>query len=164
MVDGIFISKVRYGLQLLGRVRVAKEDPECGDLKAIQLVLNKLLRLLNGTKVKDLVSTKSMLDKFGILSINQLNAQVKLLEIWKALNLEDYPLQIKQQSAPLTGMTTRADLKGKAIEIGRSNLTKSTSVSDSIRVWNLAPDSVTGAKSVSIAKKAIKDYVKNLPI
>ena len=83
MVDGIFISKVRYGLQLLGRVRVANEDPECGDLKAIQLILNKLLRLLNGTKVKDLVSTKSMLDKFGILSINQLNAQVKLLEIWK---------------------------------------------------------------------------------
>ena len=128
------------------------------------MILNKLLRLLNGSKVKDLVSTKSMLDKFGILSINQLNAQVKLLEIWKALNLEDYPLQIKLQSAPPTGMTTRADSKGKAIEIGRSNLSRNSSVSDSIRVWNLAPDSVTGAKSVFIAKRAIKDYVKNLPI
>ena len=109
------------------------------------------------------MSTKSMLDKFGILSINQLNAQVKLLEIWKALNLEDYPLQIKQQSAPPTGMSTRADSKGKVIEISRSNLSRNCSVSDSIRVWNLAPDSVTGAKSGVIAKKAIQDYVKNLP-
>ena len=78
MVDGIFISKVRYGLQLLGKVRVKPEDPECGDLKAIQLAMNRLLRTLNGTTVKDLVSTKSMLEKFSILSVNQLNAQVKL--------------------------------------------------------------------------------------
>ena len=100
MVDGIFISKIRYGLQLLGRVRVVTEDPECGGLNAIQLVLNNLLSTLNGSKIKDQVAVKFMLDKFEILSVNQLNAQVKLLEVWKALNLADYPLQIQQQAVP----------------------------------------------------------------
>ena len=64
----------------------------------LQMVQNMLLRTLNGTKVKDMISTASLLDKFGILSVNQFNAQIKLLEIWKSLNVEKYPLTIKVQN------------------------------------------------------------------
>ena len=42
LVDGLFTSKIRYGLQLLGQVRTKAEDPECADFKAIQLIQNKL--------------------------------------------------------------------------------------------------------------------------
>ena len=94
LVDGLFTSKIRYGLQLLGKVRLKREDQESADFKAIQLVQNKLLRLVNGTTLKDRVSTASLLQKFNMLSVNQLNAQVKLLEIWKALNVKEYPLKI----------------------------------------------------------------------
>ena len=45
MVDGIFISKVRYGLQLLGKVRVKPEDPECGDLKVICICCDKRCKM-----------------------------------------------------------------------------------------------------------------------
>ena len=38
-----------------------------------------------------------MLEKFNMLSANQLNASVKLLEVWKALKLDKYPLEIKRQ-------------------------------------------------------------------
>ena len=31
------------------------------------------------------------------LSINHLNAKIKLVEIWKALNVEGYPLKINRQ-------------------------------------------------------------------
>ena len=72
MVDGIFISKVRYGIQLLGKVRLNDQEPECGDLNAIQMVMNKLLRTLNGSKVVNRISTESLLVKFGISSVNQL--------------------------------------------------------------------------------------------
>ena len=65
-----------------------------GDFKEIQ---NKLLRCLNGTKIKKKVSTKSLLKKFEMCSDNQLNAQVKLIEIWKGLNIADYPPKIEQQ-------------------------------------------------------------------
>ena len=120
--------------------------------------------MLNGTKIKDCISTESLLSKFGILSTNQLNAQVKLLETWKALFMEDYPLQVPLQSVPTQGMSTRAAIKGKPIEIGRSNLTKSTSVSDAVRIWNLAPESISGAKSLYQAKSVIKSFVRCIPI
>ena len=98
IVDGLFTSKIRYGLQLYGKVRTTVEDPTCADFKAIQLIQNDLLRLLNGSKIKDRVSIKSLLNKFNVMSVNQLNAQIKLLELWKALNIKDYPLKIEQQS------------------------------------------------------------------
>ena len=56
LVNGLFMSKIRYGLQLYGKMRLVEEDPTGGDLKAIQIVQNDLIRVLNGTKVKDKVS------------------------------------------------------------------------------------------------------------
>ena len=141
-MDGLFTSKVRYGLQLLGKVRTKNEDPECADFKAIQFVQNKLLRSLNGNTIKNRVSIASMLTKFGMLSVNQLNAQVKLLEIWKAINVEDYPLKIKQQTTNESGVTTRASEKGRPINIGKTTTTQNTSTSYAIRIWNLAPDTL----------------------
>ena len=164
LVDGLFTSKIRYGLQLLGKVRTKNDDPLCGVLKSIQMVQNKPLRFLNGTKVKDQISTKSLLEKFGILSVNQLNAQIKLLEVWKALNFEDYPLKIEQQSVPQTGVITRASTKGRPINIGCSNNTQKLSISDSIRIWNESPSNVTESTTIFRVKNAIKIYVKTLPI
>ena len=74
---GLFTSKLRYGVQLLGKVRTSNEDPECQIFKDIQLVQNNLLRTLNGSKIKDMVSIQQMLEKFNMLSANQLNASVK---------------------------------------------------------------------------------------
>ena len=98
------------------------------------------------------------------MSVNQLNAQVKLLEVWKALNLPDYPLKIKQQSVAETGISTRASHMGKPINIGKSTITKNSSISDSIRIWNLSPSSITESKTIYQAKNAIKTYVRSLPL
>ena len=164
LVDGLFTSKVRYGLQLYGLVRSNSLDPVNQDLKAIQLVQNKLLRSLNGTKISDKVSTASLLEKFNMLSINQLNANAKLLEIWKALNIMKYPLQIKQQSTAHTGATTRADSQQRPCEIGRSTLTKKTCISDAIKTWNNASERVKSCVTQYQAKKEIKKFVRLLPI
>jgi exonuclease III len=164
LVDGLFTSKIRYGLQLLGRVRTRAEDPECADLNAIQLIQNKLLRSLNGTLLKDRVTTSSLLVKFGVLSVNQLNAQIKLLEIWKAINVEGYPLKIEQQTVQAEGATTRASRRGRPISVGKSKIVQRTSTSDAIRIWNLAPAMVTDSKSIWQVKSQIKTYVKTLPV
>ena len=105
-----------------------------------------------------------MLDKFNMHSVNQLNAGVKLLEMWKALNVDNYPLNIKRQENNIEGMSTRADLIGRPIEIGKSALTQKTSVSDSIHLWNRAPKNVKESKTLLQAKKEIKTYIKLLPI
>ena len=77
MADSIFMSKVRYGLQLLGKVRWTNEDPIQGDLLAIQKVPSKMVRLLNGKSLMDKISTKKLFSDVNMLSVNQLNAQKK---------------------------------------------------------------------------------------
>ena len=70
LVDGLFTSKLRYGLQLLGKVRTSPEDMLSWEMKAIQLVQNKLLRTLNGSKIKEKISVAHMLAKFKMLSVS----------------------------------------------------------------------------------------------
>ena len=54
-----------------------------------------MLRVLNNSRIKDKLSTKSMLTKFGLLSVNQLAAKIKLIEVWKITNREKYPLTLE---------------------------------------------------------------------
>ena len=55
-----------------------------------------------------------------MLSINQINGQMKVMKIWKALNIPDYPLKIIQQSTKTNMISTRACTNGKLIEYGKS--------------------------------------------
>ena len=59
---------------------------------AIQKCQNKLLRILNGTRISEKISTKSMLVKFKMLSVNQMMAQIKLIEMWKTTHVANYPI------------------------------------------------------------------------
>jgi hypothetical protein len=96
-------------------VRLVEEDPTGGDLKAIQFVLNS-------TKIKDKVSIINMLKKFDLMSVNQINATKKLLEIWKSLNLKNYPLQVEQQSPKTETISTRTCTIGRLCEVGKSDI------------------------------------------
>ena len=111
-----------------------------------------------------MVSTSSLLQKFGMLSANQMNVQLKLVEVWKAMNVQDYPLKIERQSVQQNGVSTRADSTGKPIGIGKSQLTQKSCISNAIHLWNLAPVSVTGSLSLYQAKAEIKKYVRQLPV
>ena len=69
-----------------------------------------------------------------MLSINQLAAQVKLTEMWKAVNTENYPIQMAAQVIPEVGMATRADHQGRLLEPGHSKKTMQSFVGDASRV------------------------------
>ena len=75
-------------------VSVSENDPTNKDLNAIQLGQNKLARILNGVRLTDNICTKPLLSNLKILSVNQINAQSKLLVMWKALNVERNPLKV----------------------------------------------------------------------
>ena len=45
--DRLYTSKLRYGLQLLGNVRLKNEDPKDGILKSLQITQNKAAKFLN---------------------------------------------------------------------------------------------------------------------
>ena len=77
LVDCLFMSKIRYGLQLIGKVRLTESDPSNKDIENIQKVQNKLLRMLTKTKLMDMVSTATLLTIHISRMYNQFVLQVK---------------------------------------------------------------------------------------
>ena len=80
--------KIKYGIQLLGRTRLKKEDTQSEELLSIQKVQNILVRFLNNVNLKDHQSTESLLEKSQMLLVNRLNAPTKIREVWKSLHID----------------------------------------------------------------------------
>ena len=85
-------------------------------------VQNKMARFLNSKTLKDKIPTKVLIDQVNMLSVSQINAKIKLQEIWKALNIKNYPLKIPSQRASYEIINSRAMTGGRPIEVGSSCL------------------------------------------
>ena len=59
VVQSIWMSKLRYGLQLCNQVRTKTEDPTNSLMKSVQVAQNKMLRMLDRISLKDHVTSKS---------------------------------------------------------------------------------------------------------
>ena len=164
LVDGLFTSKINYGLQLYGKVRMFSSDKVTKDLKSVQKVQNKMARFLNGKTLKDKIQTQQLLQNVNLLSVNQLNAKIKSLEVWKALHIEDYPLQIPMQTTNINTVNTRAMSQCRPIENGTTILHSNSGVCDAIRLWNNAPSNIKSCTSIYMAKTLVKKFVQTLPI
>ena len=114
-----------------------------------------MLRLINNTRIKDRVSSESILKKFNLLSVNQLAAQIKLTEVWKAINREGYPIQLEPYNNHLTqsGLRLRPKLDRVFNDTSRLRLAESRFNIDAARVWNAASADITTAISIELAKK-----------
>ena len=85
LAHALWTSKLRYGLQLCSNVRIIEDETKNAHIKKAQLAQNKILRLLDNSTLKDRKSTCELLQKFDMLSVNQLAASIKLTEIWKSI-------------------------------------------------------------------------------
>ena len=119
---------------------------------------------MNGSKIKDKISTLSILTKHDILSVNQMNAQIKLLDMWKASNTLNHPMKLKRIQATEERATTRAITNGDLVESGITILAKNTFMNDSIKAWNNAPLTIKACQTVWAAKRMIRKFVKTLPV
>ena len=164
MADSIFTSKIRYGLQLLGKVRWTNEESTQGDLSAIQKVQNKMVRLLNGVQIVDKISTKKLLTNVNMLSVNQMNAQIKITEVWKAVHDINHPLKIEKVVHEASSCLTRSVVNGDLREFGKTTLVQSTFLSDASHVWNNCPVELKSCDTLWKAKKVIRKFVCTLPV
>ena len=123
-----------------------------------------LLRFLCNTRRSNHTSIESMLEKLGWLSINQLSCEIRLIEVWKAVNQENHCLsQFFEKTVTNEGITRSAGLN--RLKTGfKSKIRENSFVFPSIQIWNSAPPEVTTAESESKARVEIKKYVKTLPI
>ena len=98
------------------------------------------------------------------LSVNQVNAQIKLTEMWKAVHTVGYPLNIQESTCPEGSAITRSQGSHHLVQHGMNELSSRTFINDATRVWNQAPKVVKMAETIYSAKKEIKKFVKTLPI
>ena len=69
---------------------------------------NKLLRLLNNVKISDKIRSQILTNNIKFLSVNQLNAQIKITEMWKLKNDKDYLLVFVNKNPHLSSMMSRS--------------------------------------------------------
>ena len=164
IADSIFNSKLRYGIHLCGMTRNSESDARQGSLDDLQKVQNKLFRLLNNTRISDKISTKSIASNLNMLSVNQINGQIKLTEVWKAANVENYPIKLLKKDLNSVTMSTRAATRGDLVLQGKNELCTTSFLQDSARIWNNAPNDIKDCNSIYKAKKNIKKLVHTLPL
>ena len=76
----------------------------------------------NRSKISDKMKTKTLLMQVYMLSVNQLYAQIKITQIWKANTDANNPLKIERMNSDHSNCTTRSMTKGILVVPGKSNL------------------------------------------
>ena len=98
-----------------------------------------------------------MLEELDWLSVNQMSAQTRLMEAWKAINVEDYcmkdTLKVRRKGAYKTRSSGMIflDYGDDGQHTGFANPTS--------RIWNKASNKVKQAESLYQAKKSIREFV-----
>ena len=90
--------------------------------------------MLNGTRIADKISIKSMLTKLKIKSVNQINAQIKLSEMWKSVNLINYPIKTNLVTRPDVNVQTRALSNGQLQEVLTTNSSQRSFINDATHI------------------------------
>ena len=80
---------------MYSKVRTTEHDPTNENMDKLQITQNKLARVLENVTLKDRTSTATLLNNQQMLSVNQVAAQIKLTEIWKAINVPRDPNRIE---------------------------------------------------------------------
>ena len=100
----------------------------------------------------------------NMLSANQVNAQIKLTEIWKATHVDNYPIHTHKLNYKSDAMVTRASNRGDLGVEAATQKSQATFLNDAFKIWNTAPLEIKLSNKLAIAKKEIKKYVSTLPI
>ena len=105
-----------------------------------------------------------MLNQLGWLSLNQMSSEIRLLEVWKGLNLSNYCLNDMFEKAESNEGKTRSAGLNKLKNCFKSKIRENSFAYPSIQLWNAAPSDITTAETEAKVRKAIRSFVKTLPI
>ena len=160
------MSKLRYGLQFCGKVRTNSDDSSNIHVKAIQIAQNKMLRMMEGVSLKEHITSKSLLEKYNLPSVNQLNGEIKLLEASKSINTNDYPF--KMEASNTNPIMSDRILRPESRKIWKDSAKSKTGTNsfsiDTAKLWNNCPEVIKLATSIGIAKSEIKKHCKTFQL
>ena len=164
VVQSLWMSKLRYGLQLCNQVRLQQEDPENQNMKAAQIAQNKMQRMLEGVSLKEHVTSNSLLQKYNLPSVNQLAGEIKLMEAWKAINIPSYPFQMEENepNRQVMDRSLRQNTIKKWKDSAKTKAARESMSIDCAKLWNNAPLEIKNATTKGMAKREIKKFSKTL--
>ena len=139
-------------------------DPTDSLLDSLQVAQNKFARFVHGSTLMDRINTKIIFKETNLLSVNQINAQIKLLEVWKSKNYDSYPIQWPNRKDQINREGLKSSNKPDLVIKGKSFLQSLTFINDAANVWNGAPSAIKDCTSLSSVKKQIKIFIQTLPI
>ena len=119
--------------------------------------------MLNKSSIKDKI-TSHMLINFQLLSVNQLAAQIKLIETWKSVNIEEYPVVLNKHFVPTTERDTRNKPERVFLDWCKTKKAESSFHIDAAKLWNHCPNAIKMSNTLNTAKIEILKYCRNLPI
>ena len=146
IAEAIFISVARYGIAVYYKPRM-HGDPTCEEQTKLQIIQNKMLRLLAGKKPADKVKVEDLAGQFGIMSMNQMATYHVLLETYNIMNFGS--------SEKIRDKLTPANSHSRYLTVPLFR----KSACRSFRLWNTLPTDM-GAKAMR--KNSITDKKRNL--
>ena len=135
-------------------------------MQAVQVSQNKMMRMLNGSTKKDHITSKSLLEKFNLPSVNQLAAEIKLIEAWKIMNVPDYPitLDLNNPSRDTGDRMVRESTTRQWKENAKFKNSRESFCIDTGKLWNKVHLDIKNAENINIAKSKIKKFCRTLEI
>ena len=112
----------------------------------------------------DHINNKVIYKETNLLSVNQINAQIKLTEVWKSLNIDSYPIKWTKQNEVMKRAGLKSTNKPDLMIYGFSQIQSQSFINDEARVWNSAPKKIKECNSLCLAKKLIRIHIQSLPI
>ena len=85
IAEALFTSVARYGIAVYFKPRL-HTDPKCGEQDKLQVIQNKMFRLLSGTKIRDKIRVEELAKKFKLMSMNQMSCYHTLMETYNIIN------------------------------------------------------------------------------
>ena len=104
-------------------------DPTDSLLDSLQVAQNKFARFVHGSTLMDRINTKIIFKETNLLSVNQINAQIKLLEVWKSKNYDSYPIQWPNRKDQINREGLKSSNKPDLVIKGKSFLQSLTFIS-----------------------------------
>ena len=133
-------------------------------LESLQITQNKFARFVHGSTLMDRKNTKTVFNEAKLHSVNQINAQIKLLEVWKSMNIPAYPIKWSKRSDELKREGLKTSNNPDIVIKGHSKLQSKTFINDAANIWNKAPSAIKECKTLNSVKKQIKIFIQTLPI
>ena len=101
-----------------------------------------------------------------MLSVNQPAAEFKLIEAWKSINVEGFPVKLEHNNVDRNtqGRSVRINTERKWKESSNSKAASISFSRDAARRWNAAPVNIKSAVTLTKAKKEVKSFCKLLEL